>query len=117
VLARQVVAGSGGAARLAPPSDLDQLAAIFRRAALVVTNDTGPMHLAVACGAAVLALLLSRDGARWSHRGPAFAGVPVSADGGGREAGASDELEQVAAAARSLLAARGVDAARAPASR
>ena len=77
--AREVVMAANGAAVLAPATDLDQLAAIFRRATLVAANDTGPMHLAVACGARVIALLLASDGARWSHRGPAFEGVPVHA--------------------------------------
>src|SRR4029077_5754666 len=49
-LAKAGVAASRGAADLAPPTDLQELAAAFRAAALVVTNDTGPMHLAVACG-------------------------------------------------------------------
>src|SRR5262249_42890226 len=53
-------------AELAPPTNLDQLAAAFRHAALVVTNDTGPMHLAAACGAPVLALFLDEAGLRWA---------------------------------------------------
>jgi len=65
-------------AELAPPTDLDGLAALFRSAALVVTNDTGPMHLAVACGAPVLALQLSVDAARWIHPGPRFRGVSAA---------------------------------------
>ena len=35
---------------------LRQLAAIMKRAALVVSNDSGPMHIAVATGAKVIAL-------------------------------------------------------------
>ena len=86
---------SAGAAILAPPTDLAMLAALFRRSALVVTNDTGPMHLAVATGTRVLAVLLAADGARWSHAGR-FAGVPV------RDAG-PDAVDRVYAAARTLL--------------
>jgi ADP-heptose:LPS heptosyltransferase len=74
-LARAVAESSGGAASLAPPTDLARLAALFRRAALVVTNDTGPMHLAAACGAPVLALLHAPEGARWTHPGPRFAAL------------------------------------------
>jgi heptosyltransferase III len=74
-LARAVVDASAGAARFAPPTNLAQLAAIFRRAAIVVTNDTGPMHLAVACGAPVLALLHAPEGERWGHPGPRFAAL------------------------------------------
>jgi heptosyltransferase III len=71
-LARALVEQSAGASTLAPPSDVARLAALFRRAALVVANDTGPMHLAAACGTPVLALLHSRDGMRWAHPGPRF---------------------------------------------
>lgn len=61
--------------QLAPPTDLDQLAAVFRRAAVVVTNDTGPMHLAVACGAPTVGLFLKPDGLRWAHQTPHFRAV------------------------------------------
>ena len=77
---------------LAPPTSLDQLAAAFRAARLVVTNDTGPMHLAVACGAPVLALFKDRAGLRWSHPGARFRGVVAPADDA-----------EVASAARQLL--------------
>jgi lipopolysaccharide heptosyltransferase III len=81
-LARSLVELSAGASTLAPPSDLAQLAALFRRAAIVVANDTGPMHLAAACGAPVLALLHTPDGMRWTHPGPRFAALvaPSAAD-------------------------------------
>jgi ADP-heptose:LPS heptosyltransferase len=75
-LAREVVAASAGAAVLAPPTNLAVLAGVFRRAGLVVTNDTGPMHLAAATGAKVLAVLLAEDGSRWSHT-DRFTGVAV----------------------------------------
>jgi len=76
-VAQQVCAQ--GDAELAPSTSLDELASAFRAAALVVTNDTGPMHLAVACGAPVLALFLSEAGLRWAHPGPRFAAAVVSA--------------------------------------
>ncbi|TMA89293.1 MAG: glycosyltransferase family 9 protein [Deltaproteobacteria bacterium] len=95
-LAREVVAAAGGSAALAPPTDLDQLAAAFRGAALVVTNDTGPMHLAVACGAAVIAVFLDDAGLRWAHPGPRFEAVVAPAD----------ETPLLAAAGRLLDTAR-----------
>lgn len=48
LLAEQIVAASGGAARLAPATTVMQLAAVTRRARLFVGSDTGPMHLSVA---------------------------------------------------------------------
>lgn len=41
---------------LAPPTDLRQLAAVLRDAALVVGGDTGPLHLAAALGTRVVGL-------------------------------------------------------------
>lgn len=71
-LAQDLVSAARPAARLAPATDLHQLAAVLRRAALLVTNDTGPMHLGVACGAPVLALFTMADSARWGHPLPTF---------------------------------------------
>jgi lipopolysaccharide heptosyltransferase I len=55
-LAETIVANSGGAAQLAPPTTLAELAAILRRSALCVASDTGPMHLAVAVGTPTISL-------------------------------------------------------------
>jgi ADP-heptose:LPS heptosyltransferase len=74
-LARAVVEAAGPSAFLAPPTDLPHLAALLRRAALAVVNDTGPMHLAAACGAPTLAMLHAPEGARFAHRGPLFAAL------------------------------------------
>ena len=104
-LARAVCAASEGAALLAPPTDLSQLAAHLRASALAVTNDTGPMHLAVACGAPVLAIFLAADGARWGHPGPRFAGVDAPASAPGAPArDPSLDLRAAEAAAARLLA-------------
>lgn len=66
------VAKEGGAI-LAPPTDLDELAALMRNAAAVVTNDTGPMHLSVACEAPTIALFLRANPDRWGHADPPHA--------------------------------------------
>lgn len=95
-LAREVEKASAGAAHLAPPTDLALLAAVFRRSALVVTNDTGPMHLAVATGAPVLAVLMAEDGERWSHQGR-FHGESV-------RDGSPGEVERVVRAAARMIA-------------
>jgi ADP-heptose:LPS heptosyltransferase len=65
-LAREVVAAIPGA-RLAPPTDLDQLAALLAAAGCTVTNNSGPMHLSVAVGAPTLALFLKMDPERWGY--------------------------------------------------
>lgn len=50
--AAMAIAGEGPSRRatLAPPTDLDELIAILRRASVVVAADTGPLHLAAALG-------------------------------------------------------------------
>ncbi len=56
-LANEVVSGAEGAAvSLAGRTGLKELAAIFEMCSFVVSVDTGPMHLAVAAGARVVAL-------------------------------------------------------------
>jgi len=55
-LAEAIVAASHGAAKLAPPTTVLELAALCRRAALFVGSDTGPMHLAVAVGTPTVSL-------------------------------------------------------------
>jgi len=42
--------GPAGRAALAPPTNLDELLAVLRRASVVVAGDTGPLHLAAALG-------------------------------------------------------------------
>ncbi|MFN8059927.1 MAG: glycosyltransferase family 9 protein [Vicinamibacterales bacterium] len=49
-----VVAASDGAAVLAPPTTVADIVAIARHARVVVSGDTGPMHLAAAAGAPVV---------------------------------------------------------------
>jgi heptosyltransferase III len=97
-LARAVVDASAGAAILAPPTDLRQLAALLRAADLAVTNDTGPMHLAVACGAPVVALLHAEAGRRWAHAGPLF--VALVAPDVGAVVSACERLLDTVASAR-----------------
>lgn len=76
-LAQATVASAGACARVAPPNDLGALAALLRRAKLLVTNDTGPMHLGVACKTPVLALFLQADAARWGHPIDSFRALQV----------------------------------------
>jgi lipopolysaccharide heptosyltransferase I len=55
-LAQSVVASSSGAARLAPPTEIADLVALSRAASLIVSGDTGPVHIAAAVGTPVVAL-------------------------------------------------------------
>jgi ADP-heptose:LPS heptosyltransferase len=50
--------------------DLLSVAAILQRLDLLVTGDTGPMHLAVAVGTPVVAVFGPSDPARYAPRGP-----------------------------------------------
>ena len=55
-IASLVVDASRGAAELAPKTDVIDLFAIARRARLMVSGDTGPLHIAAAVGTPVVAL-------------------------------------------------------------
>jgi heptosyltransferase-3 len=65
-LAREVVAAAPTSV-LAPPTDLDELAALLAAAGCTVSNNSGPLHLSVAVGAPTLGLFLRMDPARWGH--------------------------------------------------
>lgn len=68
-LAQAVVDASSGAARLAPPTGLADLLALVRGAALMVSGDTGPLHLATAAGTPTVAIFGPTDPTRngpWS---------------------------------------------------
>lgn len=55
---------------LAGELDLTQLAAVLQRADLLISGDTGPMHLASAVGTPVVAIFGPSDPARYAARGP-----------------------------------------------
>ncbi len=63
-------------------TSLRELAALYRRAALLVTTDSGPMHLAAAVGTPVVALFGPTDPARTGPYGPSHRviskGLPCS---------------------------------------
>lgn len=68
-LAGEVVAASAGSALPAPATTIADLLELSRGAALLVSGDTGPLHLAAAVGAPVVALFGPTDPARngpWS---------------------------------------------------
>jgi lipopolysaccharide heptosyltransferase I len=55
-LASSVVAASGGAAEAAPPTTIPDIVAITHRARLMVSGDTGPLHIGGAVGTPLVAL-------------------------------------------------------------
>jgi lipopolysaccharide heptosyltransferase I len=59
--AAQIVAAAEGYARLAPETNLPELAQILRRASLCVAADTGPLHLAAAVGTPCVGLYGSTE--------------------------------------------------------
>jgi heptosyltransferase-3 len=51
----------------APPTGLADLAGLLRALDLLVCNDTGPMHLAVAAGTPTVCLFTTGKSSRWGH--------------------------------------------------
>lgn len=69
-LARAVADASSGAARPAPPTSISDLLALSREASLLVSGDTGPLHIAAAAGTPTVAVFGPTDPARngpWSR--------------------------------------------------
>jgi lipopolysaccharide heptosyltransferase I len=70
-LAHAVVAASEGAATEAPATSIADLFAISRAAALLVSGDTGPLHIGAAVGAPIVGIYGPTDPARngpWDPR-------------------------------------------------
>jgi heptosyltransferase-1 len=60
-LAEDVVTTSGGAARVAPATTMADLLELSRAAALMVSGDTGPLHIAGAAGTPIVAIFGPTD--------------------------------------------------------
>ena len=63
-LAQEVVDSSGGAVRLAPATSMTDLLELSREAALMVSGDTGPLHIAAAAGTPIVAIFGPTDPGR-----------------------------------------------------
>ncbi len=55
-LAQAVVESAAGAAEVAPPTGITDLVALAKAASLVISGDTGPLHVAAAVGTPIVAL-------------------------------------------------------------
>jgi len=55
-LAHQVVSESAGAAEILPPTTITDLVAVARQARLMISGDTGPLHIAAAVSTPVVGL-------------------------------------------------------------
>ena len=75
-LAQEVVDASAGAAHLAPPTRIADMVEVFRTAAVVVSGDTGPLHIAGAVGTPTVSIFGPTDPAR--NGSPAAADIAVS---------------------------------------
>lgn len=95
--AAATVSASAGAAILAPPTDLVELAALLRAGALLVSGDTGPLHLAAAVGTPVVGLYGPSDPVRngpWSPDDRIVSAFP-ECDCAARRAGAGRRVHMV----------------------
>lgn len=107
-LAEELVAASGSAAVIAPPTDLKLLAAILRRGAFALMPYGGAMSLALGCETRLLALLVDPAAARFVEPSPVV--VPIV------DAELRTDLEDAAVqGALRLLADRKAEKALAPA--
>lgn len=66
-MAETVLRESGGAAELSPPTSIPDLFAIAQRARLLVSGDTGPLHIGGAVGTPIVGLF---GPTRWERNGP-----------------------------------------------
>lgn len=60
-LAQDVVDSSGGVARVAPATSISDLLELSRAAALMVSGDTGPLHIAAAAGTPIVTIFGPTD--------------------------------------------------------
>lgn len=77
-LAMQLCMLIGPQARLAPPSSVDELAALMAASRAVVSNNSGPMHLAIAVGTPTLGVFLDMPSPRWGEERAPHAIVDLS---------------------------------------
>ena len=79
--------GAGFEASMLPATSIGELAHLMREADVVVSGDTGPLHVAGACAPSVVGVFRQDDGARWMPRGAAHRGFVLDARGDLEEIG------------------------------
>lgn len=117
--AEQIVAGSGGHARLAPRTSLRELAVVCRRSCLFVGSDTGPLHLAAAVDTPCVGLFGPMPGERngpYGHQHLIVQKVCLQGSSRARRTANNDSMlaiavDDVCTASDSLLARRSARAA------
>ena len=121
--ADRIVAASEGSALKAPPTTLHELAEACRLAAVFVSSDTGPLHLAAAVGTPCVGLMgpvpASRNGpygnGHESVEPPAALRPPWERRKSDSSAMSGIDVESVLSAVGRILAANGGTAGRSPA--
>jgi lipopolysaccharide heptosyltransferase I len=80
--AESIVANSDGQARLAPATDLVELAALIENGRLFVSADTGPLHMAVAVGTPSIGLYGATRPADCGPYGPPHVALQIEYEAG-----------------------------------
>lgn len=99
-------AAPSGAINLAGRTTVGRLAALLRRAAVLVANDSGPVHLAYAVGTPAVGIYRPGEVRRWGSYPDRRRFRALSREGPGAQQGATLPLipvEEVVAAAEELL--------------
>jgi ADP-heptose:LPS heptosyltransferase len=97
---------AAGGLNLAGRTTLGRLAALFRRASLLVANDSGPLHMAYAVGTRVVGIFRPGEVRRWGSYpdGRRFRALTREGPGAGRGLTLSQiSVNEVMAAAEGLL--------------
>ena len=74
------VAATLNKALLAPPTDLNALRTLMTDAQFVVSCDTGPMHIAVACGSPTAGIFVSTEPERFGYHDAPHLAVDIKDD-------------------------------------
>jgi len=99
---------AAGAVNLAGRTTVGRLAALLRRASLLVANDSGPLHMAYAVGTPVVGLFRPGEVRRWGSYGETRRFRALTREGAGAERGETLPLipvDEVVAVAEELLGA------------